>query len=214
MLADYALQTNWLVARKGKAWDGLALHGFMVFLMSMLVLAPYASVVLLPITLMSLLHTGQDWLKIDTGKRIKIHPIYSYMIDQFGHYATISVMQILVGPLLKPPPSQTEIALMAIGASTITLTRFYDVTWWSNWLAMIPYMSQWRWFGYAERLAMFALSVAGYWSLAPLCVLPRLFDSWRLHRPIWKQPRGLPEMGLGIILAIAVGLVVRALLPA
>ncbi len=213
MLADYILQTNWLVARKGQAWDGLALHGLMVFVMSMLVLAPYAGVVLLPIALMSLLHTAQDWLKIYTGTRIKIHPIYSYLLDQVGHYVTIGVMQILIGHLLQPPPSQAEVALMSIGAAVISLTRFYDVTWWANWLDMIPYMGHWRNVGYAERLAMFTLSLAGLFYLAPLCVLPRLIASWLTHRPIWKQRRGLAEMGIGIILAVILGVLVRSLLP-
>ncbi len=213
MLADYTLQTNWLVARKGQAWDGLALHGLMVFFMSMLVLPQYAGIVLLPILGMSLLHTAQDWLKIYLGPRLKIHPIYSYSIDQLAHYTTIVGMQGLLGAYLLPPPTTFEVALAATGASVITLTRFYDVTWWANWLDMIPYMTRWRNWGYLERLAMFALSVAGLFYLAPLCAGLRLFEAWRCKRPIWKQPRGLLEMGLGILLAVTLGVVVRGLLP-
>ena len=42
-LADYPLQTNWLIVRKGQSWDGLALHGLMVLFMAILVLPQYDS---------------------------------------------------------------------------------------------------------------------------------------------------------------------------
>jgi hypothetical protein len=211
MLADYALQTNWLVSRKGHGWLALGLHGLMVFCMAVLVVPQYIGVLLIPIIILSLLHTGQDWLKIYSGPRIKIPSIYSYSADQVSHYAMIGVMQLTVGPLLVPAPDNPTIFVAAVGASTIILTRFYEVSWWSNWLDMLPYMNRWRVWSYAERLAMFALSVAGLFFFAPLCVLPRLIQSIREDRPIWKQKRGTPELALGIVLAIAAGLVVRGL---
>ena len=215
MLADYILQTNWLVARKGQAWDWLALHGLMVFAMSMLALARFAPIVLLPITILALLHTAQDWVKIHYGSRLKLPSIYSYMADQFSHYTMIGVTQVLIGPLLLPDaPTTGELIAAATGASVVILTRFYDVTWWSNWLDMLPYMARWRNLGYAERLTMFALTVAGLFYLAPLCILPRLFEGWRSKHPIWKERRGLWEIGLGVVLSVFVGLLVRSLLPA
>jgi hypothetical protein len=80
------------------------------------------------------------------------------------------------------------------GAAVIAVTCFYDVTLWANWLNLIPHMNRWRTFSYAERLAMLALATAGLWLLAPLCALPRLFESYRQQRPIWRQRRGLLEM--------------------
>ncbi|MBI5960695.1 MAG: DUF3307 domain-containing protein, partial [Chloroflexi bacterium] len=41
MLADYVLQSNWLVSRKGKAWTALALHGTIVGFVALAALAPY-----------------------------------------------------------------------------------------------------------------------------------------------------------------------------
>src|SRR5579859_3274680 len=72
-LADYTLQTNWLIVRKGQSWDGLALHALMVLFMSVLVLAPYIRVMALPLLVISTVHGFQDWVKIYTGPRIKIH---------------------------------------------------------------------------------------------------------------------------------------------
>src|SRR5438105_4394730 len=127
MLADYALQTNWLVARKGQSWDGLALHGLMVFVMTILVLAPYIAVMLIPLTIMALIHTAQDWVKVYSGPRLKIHPFGPYMIDQFLHYIAIFILQGLLGAMLIPAPSGLELTIMTMGAVGITVTRYYDV---------------------------------------------------------------------------------------
>lgn len=212
MLADYLLQTNWLISRKGKRWDGLALHGAVVFSMSMLTLAPYARVVLLPIALLSLVHTAQDWLKIYSGPRLKIHPFIPYAADQISHYTQIVIVQLAVGALLIPAPSHSDVLAATVAASVVTLTRFYDISWWSNWLDMIPYMTRWRWLGYAERLSIFALSAVGLFFVAPLCVLPRLLVAWQVGQPIWGQRRGLWEMGIGVVLSVALGLLLHAML--
>jgi len=211
LLADYVLQTNWLVARKSQSWDGLALHGLMVFVMSLMVLSRYASVLLIPLLIMSVLHTIQDWGKVYSGPRIKIAPFYPYILDQVLHYTTILILQLLIGPQLQPPPSNAEIIVMSIGAVSIAVTRFYDVTWWANWLDMIPYMNRWRNWGYLERLGMVVLTAGGLFFLAPLCPLPRLIYGWQHHHPVWKQRRGSLEVITGIILSITLGLAVRAL---
>ncbi len=213
MLADYTLQTNWLIVRKGQSWDGLALHGLMVFVMSIIVLPQYFPVVFVPILIMSVVHTFQDWVKIFTGPRIKIHPFIPYMLDQVLHYAAIVILQVLIGSQLQPPPDRADIFVMATGAVCISVTRFYDVTWWANWLDMIPYMNRWQIWGYVERLAMVALAAVGLFFVAPLCVLPRLWYSWRIGSPIWQQPRGTLEMGVGVVFSIILGLVLRSLLP-
>ncbi|MHB8626861.1 MAG: DUF3307 domain-containing protein [Aggregatilineales bacterium] len=210
LLADYTLQTNWLVSRKNQ-WNGLALHGIMVFAMSIFVLAPYVSVMLIPVMFLTAAHMGQDWLKIHFGPRLKVHPIYPYAADQVGHCIQIGVIQLAVARLLIPGPRFADVLVAAIGASVVALTRFYDVTWWSNWMDMFPYMMRWRLLGYAERLAMFALSVIGLAFLAPLCAALRLFAAWRSGQPIWQQKRGTLEMTLGVGLAIMLGLIVRTL---
>src|SRR5258708_39347704 len=213
MLADYTLQTNWLIVRKGQAWNGLALHGLMVLATAIMALPQYITVLLVPLLVLSALHTFQDWVKIFTGPRIRIHPFIPYILDQVLHYTAIVILQIVVGGLLQPRLGQVETFLMAVGAVTIAVTRFYDVTWWANWLDMIPYMNRWAIWGYAERLAMVALATGGLFFLAPLCVLPRLLSAAYRRSPIVAQPRGVWEMGIGIIVSIALGLVLHGMLP-
>jgi hypothetical protein len=212
MLADYTLQTNWLIVRKGQSWDGLALHALMVFLMSVLVLPAYFSVVVIPLALMSVVHGFQDWVKIYTGSRLRIHPFIPYMLDQFLHYGTILIMQALIGKYLIPAPSHAEQVVMLTGAIVIAVTRFYDVTWWANWLDMIPYMNRWQLWGYGERLAMVALAAGGLFFLAPLCGFPRFLYAKHIGSPIWEQPRGMLEFVIGIIFSVALGLLLRALI--
>jgi hypothetical protein len=214
MLADYVLQTNWLVVRKSQGWDGLALHGFMVLLMSWLVVPGYLDVLFVPILVYSLIHTVQDWVKVSTGPWVNEHKIpaaYPYMLDQVLHYIAIVGLQVLYAAKLQSPPSSMEVLVMAVGAVAISVTRFYDVTWWANWLDMIPYMNRWRTWGYAERLAMVALAGVGLFFLAPLCAIPRLWYAWHCGYPIWKAPRGALEVGIGILFSIILGLMLRGL---
>lgn len=211
MLADYVLQSNWLVARKSKGLTALALHGFLVFLMSLAVLPRYLNVVFVPLLIQALLHTIQDWGKVTFGPRLKVAPFYPYLADQVLHYIVILIMQALVGPLLIPPPSSAEVLFMSVGTIAITVTRFYEVTWWSNWLDMIPYMNRWRWWGYAERLAIVALAAAGFFYIAPICAIPRIVYAWKNRYPLWRQRRGVAELVIGIILSIVLGLVLRTL---
>jgi len=212
MLADYALQTNWIVARKNQSINGLLLHGFIVFLMSILVLPRYINVLFIPLLIMGAIHTVQDWAKVYSGPRLKIHPFYPYMADQLLHYLAIVIFQLIVGSWLNPAPSPLEYTLMAVGAIVMAATRFYDVTWWANWLDMIPYMNRWQTWGYAERLAMVALSSVGLFFIAPFCALPRFAYARYIGIPITRQERGLLEMGIGILFSIALGLFLRGII--
>ncbi len=206
MLADYALQSNWLVARKSNSWTGLVIHGGIVGFISMIAVAPYLDAVWLPLVVLMVLHTLQDQGKVHLGPRLNVHPFIPYMADQLSHYAQIGLFQLWIGDRISPPPPPAEIMFMWTGAAVIVATRFYDITWWANWLDMIPYLNRWRPFAYAERLSMLALSTAGLWMIAPLCLLPRLTFSSCTGAPIWHQRRSVIEMALGAALSIALGI--------
>jgi hypothetical protein len=210
MLADYTLQTNWLVTRKGKSWDGLLLHGAIVGGVSLVALVSYLDVMWLPLIVLFVVHTTQDFLKVYLGPRIDVHPFFPYMGDQVLHYLLIVLIQLWVGDRLSPGPGAEEIALMWTGAALIVVTRFYEVTWWANWPDMMAYMNHWQLAGYAERVAMLALAAVGWWFVAPLCVVPRLVIAYRQGSPIWQQRRGLLEMALGVVLSVALGIGLRA----
>jgi hypothetical protein len=206
MLADYVLQSNWLVSCKGKSWTGLALHGSIVGFVALAALAPYIEQVWFVVVILTIVHTLQDALKVHIGPRLRIHSIGPYMADQIAHYILIMALDAWAGERLALPPGDIEIAFMWTGAAVLSVTRFYDVTLWANWLDMIPYMNRWRSLSYIERITMLALATAGLWFVAPLCVLPRLIVSRQRQRPIWKQRRGLLEMAGGAVLSIAVGI--------
>jgi hypothetical protein len=207
MLSDYVLQSNWLVARKGKSWTGLLIHGGIVGSISLLAVSPYLGEIWLAVLLLTALHTSQDYLKVYLSPRLRMHHFFPYMADQFLHYTAIGLFQLWLGDDRLPnPPGTAEIAFMWTGAAVVIVTRFYDVTWWANWLDMIPYMNRWRGVGYIERLSMLALAASGVWFIAPLCILPRLIWSARIKRPIWQQRRGKLEMGIGVVLCVALGI--------
>jgi small-conductance mechanosensitive channel len=123
-LADYALQTNWLVSQKGKGWFGLLLHGGTVGFMSLLTLAPYLGDVWLPLCVLVTIHTLQDYLKVRFGPHLKVHASIPYMGDQLLHYALIGVIQLWVGDSLSPEPAHAEIVFMWTGTAVMVVTRY------------------------------------------------------------------------------------------
>lgn len=210
LLGDYPLQSHWLVKRKAESWRGLLVHGGIVGFMSLVALAPYLGDVWIALVALTMLHTIQDYGKVQLGARQVVHPFVPYIGDQVLHYLTIIGIQLWIGDSLAPEPGETEIALMWTGAAVVAVTRFYDVTVWANWLDLIPYMRRWRALGYTERLSMLALAAAGAWYLAPLVALPRLVLARHEDRPIGANRRYALEMVTGAVFSIALGLGLHA----
>lgn len=214
LLADYVLQTDWLANRKGQfivreihSWDGLLLHGLLLGLVTQAVLLRYIGALWPSVVLLALFHTLQDGLKVWLGPRVSLQPPVLYFLDQGLHLLILVIFQDLVANLVTPPPSSTEISLLALLASLVAVTRFYEVSWWANWRDMIAYMKRWQLWGYLERSTMFLLSAVNLWWLAPLAVIPRLYVSRHNGAPIWEQKRGLLELLLGIAFSVILGVV-------
>lgn len=212
LLADYVLQTDWLATRKGQfvihdvhSWDGLLLHGLMVWLVSLAVFPQHIGDLWPYITLLAVIHTTQDGLKVWLSMRIKIHPFIPYALDQLLHLLTIFVFAAALRPETNPPLSPHITHIMMLGASLVAVTRLYEVSWWANWLDMLPYMNRWRLVSYIERTVALLLSAVGLWWLAPLAALPRLYLSQRAREPLWQQPRGTLELALGIGFSVILG---------
>jgi hypothetical protein len=205
LLADYSLQTDWLAARKGQAWDGVLLHGCMVLVMTLAVLAPYFDQVVLPVLILFGVHTTQDALKVWLNRHVKLHLAWGYFGDQALHGLAILIFYGLVK--VEPAPTHLDVLVMALAAALIAVTRFYDVSWWANWFEMIIYMSEWRVWGAVERVGMLLLAMGGLIPalLAPLVALPRLIWAWRQGRPLWRQKYGIIEWSLGIAFSIGLG---------
>lgn len=213
LIADYLLQTNWLAERKGRfdlrsirSWDGLLLHGSMVWLVSLAVLPEYIGILWPYITLLALVHTLQDAAKPSVSPRLNVSPFLAYLGDQLLHLSLVLVFQALVGGLISPPPNPQVSRLMWVGAALIAVMRFYEVSWWANWPAMYPYMNRWRLWGYTERISMLVLASAGLWWLAPFAVIPRVVAMRRQGQPIDRQQNGLAELLLGILFSVILGL--------
>ncbi len=213
LIADYLLQTNWLAERKGRfdlrsirSWDGLLLHGGMVWLVSLAVLPEYIGILWPHITLFALVHTLQDAAKPAVSPRLSTIPFVTYMGDQALHMALILGFQALVGGMISPPPDPQVSRLMWAGAVLIAVTRFYEVSWWANWPAMYVYMNRWRLWGYTERVAILVWAVAGVWWLAPFAVIPRVVAMQRQDQPIGRQKNGWAELLLGILFSVILGL--------
>jgi hypothetical protein len=212
LLADYVLQTNWLATRKEEfilqkiySWDGLLLHGAMVWLMSLAVLPRFIGELWPYVTVLTLLHIVQDAAKVWIKTHRDIDTLYPYLVDQALHLLAILAFQHVVASRFTLTTDPTEITLAMLGASLVAVTRFYEVSWWANWSDIYPYMDRWRYWGYAERVAMLLLSAIKLWWLAPLAVIPRLYSAQRRDEPIGQQRGGLAELLLGIAFSVILG---------
>lgn len=212
LLADYILQTGWLAERKGQftaremhSWDGLLLHGVMVWLVTLAVLPSYLEDLWPYITALAVIHTLQDGIKIWFSSRLRIHAIIPYAIDQLLHAAVIMAFYLVTRGFISPEPAAAETTFMLFGASLVAVTRFYEVTWWSNWFDMFAYLKRWRFWGYLERITMLLLSIFNLWFIAPLVVLPRVYTAYRRGDAVWNQKRGVLELLLGIIFSVILG---------
>lgn len=205
-VGDYLLQTTWLVVRKSQAWDGLVLHSGIVTLMTVFALAPYLDALWAPLLLLFVVHTAQDWSKVWLGQSTNWHLSWGYFADQGLHYLLILGIA-LYAQRFDLAVSPFEIMLFSIGTVLIVVTRFYEVSWWSNWFNMIAYMNRWQGWSYLERVAMTLLAMLGAVPavLAISCALPRLLWSWQSGKPLWAQRYGLLEWALGIALSLGLG---------
>jgi len=97
LLADFVLQTRWIVKRKETA-SGLAIHISLVGL-TMLVVAwdhladwwPWLLIILV-------VHAATDWAKIRVEPRLHLPPIIPFLIDQAVHVLTIAAVVALAQP--------------------------------------------------------------------------------------------------------------------
>lgn len=98
LVADFALQPYWLVVRK-RHWDGLAIHGAIVFTcMFALGLFDRAVLALWPAMIgITVVHVFADWWKVHRADRMLKPAIIPFLLDQVIHVATlVSVLSLAV----------------------------------------------------------------------------------------------------------------------
>ncbi len=124
-LADYPLQTHWIVANKNRS-GVLFLHIFTHFLVNLILVFVYAPKVWPFVILLALIH-----FLIDTGKTYlnRIRPnwvIAPYFIDQIIHFISIAAVAVLMGNYSGIPPfSLKPIWLIALIAYLVVTYVWY-----------------------------------------------------------------------------------------
>jgi len=204
-IGDYLLQSGWLASRKLQTRQGLLIHTGLIYLVSIIALAPYFQQTFLPVTVLFLLHTAQDALKARLTPYWHGHLAWTYFADQTLHLLVIVGIAAWVGDDLAVPPLETF--SMAFLAAWVVVTRCYEVTWWANCFELIPYMARWQVWLYLEHTSMLVLASFGELGLilACCCALPRLLWAWARGVPLWQQRYGLLEWALGILLCLTLG---------
>src|SRR5215470_8177031 len=99
LVADFILQTHWLVIRK-RRWDGLLIHGGIVLAcMLALPLIDRAAMALWPAMLgIAAVHVAIDWWKVRYGDRVPGPPIVPFLLDQMIHAVVLTVALSLALP--------------------------------------------------------------------------------------------------------------------
>ncbi|MCB9435938.1 MAG: DUF3307 domain-containing protein [Anaerolineales bacterium] len=205
LLADFIFQTKRIVEMKTKGWYGLFLHGGTFYITALYVLPSHLKTVFIPITLLSIEHTFQDWVKIKLSRLTPRFGVFWYFLDQLCHFLGIFILNAWVGD--KVTSNNTEILLFMIGSSVIVLTRAWEITVMSNWARLRQHVQQWNRWADVERLAALALVSLGGLIAVPFgatCVIPRFVMARR--QGIKFQKLEYLEVGGGIICSIILGL--------
>lgn len=205
LLADFIFQTKRIVEMKTKGWYGLILHGGTFYITALYVLPSHLNTIFIPITLLSLEHTLQDWVKIKLSRLVPSLSVFWYFLDQFCHFLGIFILNAWVANKINPP--NTEILLFMVGSSIIVLTRAWEITVMSNWARLRQHVQQWNRWADVERLtALTIVSLGGLLALpfGAACVIPRLVMARR--KGFSFQKFEYLEVGGGIICSIILGL--------
>lgn len=90
LVADFLLQPYWLVQRK-RYWDGLLIHGGLVLgCMLLLGALDHTAWSLWPaMLLISVIHVGADWWKVQRADRWLRPAIVPFLLDQVIHVSTL-----------------------------------------------------------------------------------------------------------------------------
>jgi Protein of unknown function (DUF3307) len=126
LVADFILQPYWIVERK-RRFDGLAIHcGIVLTCMALLPLVdPDARELWPAMLIITAIHFGADWWKVNHGHSIPGPPIVPFMVDQLIHVTTLVTVLSLAVPAdqlwsIAGSPS----AHMAITAAVYVIAAF------------------------------------------------------------------------------------------
>lgn len=169
-LADYPLQSNWLVAYKTKKFAGIVLHSFTHVVTTILVCLPFvgSGKLWLGAAFIFVTHNFLDEGKVVLNRRHPKHLFLWYVLDQIGHLLTITGVVWAAGPIVPTLSGSwinfyTNTTLLKFVLILVLVTFFYDVTrWtWRNAKKPQPYIRDW---GLMARNAILVFIAYGvYW---------------------------------------------------
>jgi hypothetical protein len=97
LVADFVLQTRWLVAHK-RTPAGLAMHVGLVGLATLPVIWAQLAIWWPWLLLILAVHGATDWAKIKLAPRLGLPPILPFLADQAVHLLTLAAVVILAEP--------------------------------------------------------------------------------------------------------------------
>jgi len=97
LLADFVLQTRWMVERK-RSPGGLALHVGLVGLAALAVAWDRLAVWWPWLLLVVAAHAAIDWVKLRLEPRLRLPPIFPFLADQAAHLLTLAAVATLAEP--------------------------------------------------------------------------------------------------------------------
>jgi hypothetical protein len=203
VLADFALQADWMVRAKQRGPLGVIPHILVVALMTLLAIAPQWQAWLPAALIVIATHTVIDVSKIELDRRMPKRRLQLFFLDQFLHLLIIVLVSLT---LMRGAPALWDVGPhFWVWSAGLTLSMFVV-----SILMRVIYGGRRRfparWWSVAEQGAITALTGAGLVVLAPLAPLVRLGLAHLRQTPLDTDARF--EMAVGDTLALLLGLLV------
>jgi len=223
LLGDYVFQTDGLARWKQRSLWGVMVHGAIVTLMIWLCSLPFDPH-WWPYALgLGMVHTLIDIVRARLGSISPGVDLALFLADQAAHGLTIMLALALSGWLTVRPAAtllgqwlQDENRLLLLaGYTLLTMPAWVLIHFLARGMGAnqtsLPGRPGERYLGMIERGLIATCVLSGQLLLVPLVVAPRLVMEHRSERAVAEPLSYLNELLISVVLAVAVGLALRAL---
>jgi hypothetical protein len=224
LLGDYVLQTDRLARWKSRSLWGVVAHGAVVTLCAWLCSLP-STQDWWPYALgLGAFHTLVDVVRVKVGKVGPAMTLYLYLVDQAVHIYS-AVLAVRWSGWLGVRPAETALGLWLQADHRLTFIAGYVLLSMPAWVAVhfvvtgmgaesksLPGRPGEKYVGMFERVLIVTFVLTGQLFAVPLVLAPRLVLDGP-HCRVEKERIGyLSELLVSVSLAVAVGLLLRALI--